>query len=386
MFPQYFIDDIKSNVNLLKLAGEYVELTKAGPLIYKGRCPHPDHVDKDPSFRVWLKGYKNINKINKYDSWACMVCHCGKKGKQYENKGSDCIAFIQWVENLSWKDSIIFLADKYKIPIPTDKNEKLYKEKKNLAYTFIDSLKGESLEYLKKRGLDKDDCFKWGLGFDGIKIVFPLLDRYKNVLGFTRRWLHLPEKCNDKYKNSPNSLIFNKSMYLYGIQNIDEDFEELRITEGPMDVILSQKYGAKNMFAPLGTAFTSSHVDIIKHYNKVPVFCMDGDDAGLKSINRSILMLAEEKIYSKILILPEGKDMADMALELKDSLEEYISENAITYGNYLIQKELSLYQAKINEIKLKSYPALVKVLNQVPTQEERNILKSYIKSIMNIEM
>ena len=45
-------------------------------------------------------------------------------------------------------------------------------------------------------------------------------------------------------------------MYLYGIQNIDEDFPEIRITEGTFDVILAQKYGAKNVFATLGTAFT----------------------------------------------------------------------------------------------------------------------------------
>lgn len=386
MFPQYFIDNIKKNVKLVNLIGEYTDLQKAGPLVYKGNCPHPNHEDKDPSFRVWLKGYKNGSKVSKFDSWACMVCHYGKKGDQFENKGSDCIAFIQWAENLSWKESVIFLANKYGIPIPTDKNEKLYKEKKNLAYSYMDNLKGESLNYLINRGLNKEDCFKWGLGFDGTKIVFPLLDRYRNVLGFTRRWVHLPEKCNDKYKNSCNSSIFNKSLYLYGIQNIDESFDEIRITEGPMDVILPDKYGLKNIFSPLGTAFTEGHVEIIKHYKKVPVFCMDGDEAGLKSINRSIEMLAANGIYSKILLLPQGKDLADIALEEKENIENYVTENSITYGNYLIQKELSLYQAKVNELKLKSYPNLIKILNKVPTQEERIILKSFVKSAMDVDM
>ena len=387
MFPQYFIENIKKNVNLVNLIGEYTELTKAGPLIYKGNCPHPNHVDKDPSFRVWLKGYKNVNKINKYDSWACMVCHCGKKGEQYENKGSDCIAFIQWIEKKSWKDAVIYLANKNSIPIPTDKNEKLYKEKKNLAYSYIENLHGESLTYLKNRGLTEEDCFKWGIGFDGSKIVFPLLDRYKNVLAFTRRWLVLPiEKCNDKYKNSSNSSIFNKSLYLYGLQNIDENFPEIRISEGPMDVILADKYGLKNIFSSLGTAFTEGHIQIIKHYGMVPVFCMDGDDAGLKSINRSIDMLAIEGIYSKIVIFPAGKDLADMALEYKEGIEEYINDNAITYGNYLIQKELNIYHAKVNELKLKSYPKLVKVLSKVPTQEERTILKSFVKTSMGMDM
>ena len=386
MFPQYFIDDIKKNIDMIKLVGEYTELKKAGPYIYKGHCPHPNHDDKDPSFRVWVKGYKNNTKVNKYDSWACMVCHYGKKGDKFENKGSDCISFIQWIEKKSWKDAVIYLANKYRIPIPTDKNEKLYKEKKLLAYNYMENLYGEPFEYLKERGLSREDCYEWGIGYDGLKIVFPLLDRYKNVLGFTRRWLHEPENSNDKYKNSSNSSIFNKSLYLYGIQYIDEDFEEIRITEGSMDVIIARKYGLKNIFAPLGTAFTEGHIEIIKHYNKIPVFCMDGDDAGLKSTNRSIEMLAAHGIYSKILIIPTGKDLAVIALEEKENIENYVSENSITYGNYLIQKELSLYYAKVNELKLKSYPKLAKILNQVPTQEERKILKSFVKSTMGVDM
>lgn len=386
MFPQSFIDNIKNNVSMLKLVGEYTELTKAGPYVYKCNCPSPDHVDKDPSFRIWLKGYKNINKVNKYDSWACMVCHYGKKGKAYENKGSDCISFIQWIENKTWKEAVIFLANKYQIPIPTDKNEKLYKQKKNLAYIYMDNLIGESFTYLKERGLTKEDCIKWAIGFDGKKIVFPLIDRYKNMIGFTRRWLRLPKNCNDKYNNSCSSSIFNKSLYLYGIHNIDEDFDEIRITEGPMDVILSDKYGLKNIFATLGTAFTQGHVDIIKHYGKTPVFCMDGDEAGLKSINKSIEILANEGIYSKLLILPPGKDLADVALEEKENIENYVNQNSITYGNHLIQKEMNLYLSKVNELKLKSYPSLIKTLNKVPNQEERIILKSYIKKIFDIEM
>lgn len=384
MFPQHFLDKIKEVTDLVELAEEYTTIKKAGPLMYKGNCPHPDHVDKDPSFRIWKKGYKSGGKVNKYDTWACMVCHYGKKDK--DNLGSDCFAFVQWVENIPWKMAVIKLANRKQIPIPTDKNEKLYKQKKNLAYSFMDNLKGEALEYLEKRGLTKEDCFNWGIGFDGDKITFPLLDRYKNVLGFTRRWINPPPNCNDKYKNSTNSAIFNKSMYLYGIHTIDESFDEIRITEGAMDVILPNKYGAKNVFAPLGTAFTEGHVDIIKHYGKIPVFCMDGDEAGLKAINRSIELLASHGIYSKVLILPPGKDLADMALELKENIEDYIQDNSITYGNYLIQKEINLYQAKLNELKLKYYPNLKKILTKVPTQEEAKILKTFVKNTIGIDM
>lgn len=344
--------------------------------MYKGHCPHPKHKDNDPSFRVWADSR----------SWACMVCHQGKKSFHDKVYGSDCIAFVQWIENLSWKEAVFYLADKYNVPLPDSKHEAILKEKKNLTYSYMGNLKGKSLKYLLSRGLTEKDCFNWGLGYDGQKIVFPLLDRYRNVLGFTRRWIIVPEGAPDKYKNSSNNAIFNKSLYLYGIHNLDDDFEEIRITEGSLDVILAHKYGVKNITATLGTAFTDGHVELMKHYNKIPVFCMDGDPAGLKAINKSIKLLADNGIYSKLLILPDGKDMADMALELQDDLEEYIQDNAITYGNYLIQQEMNKYNAKVNELKLKHYPTLLKVLDKVPYEDERKILKSYIKQTMGIEI
>jgi DNA primase len=382
MYPQWFIDKLKASIPMKQLAEEYTTLEKTGMRFgkpyYTGLCPHPDHKDHDPSFRVWE--YSN--------SWACMTCHQGKKSKDknFKNEGSDQIAFIVWIEKKPWKEAVKFLAEKYNIPLPEDKNQKLFENKKRLAYSYMDNLQGTALNYLTARGLSKEDCFEWGIGYDGKKIIFPLLDRYKNILAFTKRWINMPENCEDKYKNSANSPIFNKSMYLYGTHKLDTDFKEIRITEGTMDVILADKYGAKNMVATLGTAFTDSHIEILKHYKLLPVFCMDGDKAGLRAINKSAALLAEHNIYCKVLILPDGKDMADLALELKDGIEDYINEHSITYGNYLISNEMNNYLAKLNELKLNYYPKLLSILKQVPTTDEQKILKSHIKNLMNIDI
>lgn len=380
-FPQEFVDQVKETVDMVKLVSEYTDLKKVGTNLYEGHCPHPDHHDSTPSFRVWADS----------QSWACMGCHNGKKtesNKLYKNYGSDCIAFIRWIEPKyrNWRSAIIYLAQKYHIPIPTEENDLIYKHKKTMAYSLMYNLYGEPLKYLQDRGLTINDCDEWMIGFDGQKITFPLFDRYKNILGFTRRWLHVPEGANDKYKNSSNSKIFNKSTYLYGIHNLDDECEEIRITEGPMDVILANKHGAKNVVATLGTAFTEGHVEMIKHYGKTPVFCMDGDEAGLKAINKAITLLAHAGIYSKLLILPEGKDLCDMSIELGDKIEDYIKENSITYGNFLIKESLSLYIAKANELKMKFLPELNKVLNFVPGEDEKTVLKSFIKNSMGIDM
>lgn len=380
MYPQEFIDKIKATVKMKELAEDYTELEKVGVKegkpIWRGRCPHPEHVDKNPSFCVW----------DCYQSWACMVCHQGKKSKKFKNEGSDCIAFIMWIKKISMPQAIEFLAKKYNIPLPSKKNQAIFDAKKKLAYAYMDNLKGKALKYLIDRGLNEEDCFEWGLGFDGMKIIFPLLDRYKNILGFTKRWIEMPEGKDDKYKNSPNSPIFNKSLYLYGTHKLDLEFEEIRITEGSMDVILADKYGVKNIVGTLGTAFTDGHVEIIKHYKLIPVLCFDGDPAGLKAINKTASLLGDNGIYCKVFILPNGKDMADLALELKEDTEQYISDHSITYGNHLLNDEMGLYLAQANELKLKHYPKLLSILKQVPSVEERNVLKSHIKNLMNIDM
>lgn len=390
MFPQEFIDEIKDKVDLVKLVEEYTELKKCGVHTYIGQCPHPNHRDSDPSFRVFTKGYKTGNRINLYDTWSCMGCHSGKKDEKSSEKnfGSDCIAFIRWIEpsKRKWKDAVIYLANKYHIPIPTNENEPIYKNNKLIASSCSKALKGKSLDYLLNRGLTEKDIENWQIGTDGLKITFPLFDRYKNVLGFSRRWIDMPEGAEDKYRNSASSSIFNKSMYLYGIHNLEDDFPEIRITEGPMDVIMANKYGLKNVVGTLGTAFTEGHVEIIKHYGKVPVFIFDGDEAGIKAINRATDLLARNGVYSKIFILPKGEDLFDYSLDVKYDIEKIISEQAITYGTYKIRNVAMEYVSKISEVQMQYIPKFQEIISKAPNKKEMEVLQNLIYNGLGINM
>lgn len=383
MFPQEFINEIKERVDLVELVSEYTNLQKASAQIYQGRCPHPKHDDKNPSLRVWKRGYKN----SKYDSWACMVCHSGDKNiknKEHRNYGSDCIAFYQWIEGVNWKQAVYDLCEKYDIPIPSSEFDKLYKLKRIQTESYIKNLYSTPLQYLYNRGLSDNDIKKWMIGFQGNKIVFPLLNKYRHTIGFTKRWLEMPEGRNDKYKNSSSSKIFNKSNYFYGIHNLDDNFDEIRITEGPMDVIIADKYNAKNIVATLGTAFTDDHVQAIKHLDKIPVFIMDGDGPGITAAEKAINKLAEHGIYSKILILPDSKDLCDLSNELQNDIEKYISDNSLTYGQYKLQKIVNSFDSKVNELKLKEYNNIKKILEEIPYEAERMVMKNYIASKMNM--
>ena len=92
-YQRDFIDKVKESTDLLELISEYTELKKEGRYIWRGRCPHPDHNDSTYSFTV----------NTKTNSWCCYGCHSDKKGVN-NNYGSDCIAFIQWINKgkLSW--------------------------------------------------------------------------------------------------------------------------------------------------------------------------------------------------------------------------------------------------------------------------------------------
>lgn len=376
MLSQEFIDQVKGATSMVALAKKYADLKLVGDGIWQAECPHPNHKDDTPSFIVWEKS----------ESWACMGCHNGKKSIKFKNYGSDCVAFIQWIHNIGWRESIMKLAKDAGIEPEKNKYSELYDHQKRLALSYNRNIPDPVYEYLRRRGVSNKEISDWTIGFDGSRLTFPLIDRYKRTLGFTKRKLKEKEKRSPKYKNSPNSEIFNKSSYLYGIHLIDNDFEEIRITEGSLDVILPHKYGVKNIVATLGTSFTQNHVDMIKNSNKTPVFCMDGDEAGMKSVEKSIDLLSSEGIYSKILLLPKNMDMADLANKFKEETEKYIQDNAITYGQLMIQEVMNQYDAKMNETKLKLYPSIKKILSNIRNEDEQEIIKDYISSRMGLKL
>lgn len=377
-FPDKFIKELKDKTDLVQLVKEYTKLKKVSPGVWQGVCPNPNHDDGTPSFTVWQKT----------NSWACYGCHSGKKGVE-GNKGSDAIAFLQWIENLQWRQAVIKLAQWNDIPLPTDKNQKEFKKNYNLNQKFRRDLYSheEALDYMYDRGLDDIDIESWNLGYDknNKRIVFPLLSKYKDILGFNKRVIDPNYKGGDKYINSSSSEIFNKSIYLYGIHNLDNECNEIRITEGSMDVILGHKYGVKNIVATLGTSFTEQHAKAIQKTGKTPVLIFDGDNAGSSGILKAISYFDALSVYCKIVHLPKGKDLAELSLELKFGIETYIKRNSVTAGYEQISKVVNEYHSSLYSIRLEYIPKLEEIMKNVPKVEQR-MLKSYVKDELNINL
>ena len=152
-----------------------------------------------------------------------------------------------------------------------------------------------------------------------------------------------------------------------------------------MDVILGTKYGAKNVVATLGTAFTEQHAKAIQKTGKTPVLIFDGDSAGNSGILKALTYFESLGVYCKIVKLPEGKDLADLSLDLKFGIETYIKRNAITAGFLQISDLVKEYQSSLYNIRLEFIPRIEEVMKLVPKTEER-VLKSYIKDELNINL
>jgi len=348
-------EEIKSRLDIVDVISEYVPLKKAGQN-WKGLCPF--HSEKTPSFMV------NPSK---------QIYHCFGCGS-----GGDIFTFLIKYENMSFKESLDILAKKagveiqrYKKPAGGEgEKESLLNLYRDASIFYQDNLlrHAGALSYLKGRGITSEAIKLFSLGYapekwDGLlaylqkkgykaemmkkagliiagtkgyydtfrnRIIFPILDLRGDVIAFGGRVI---DDSMPKYLNSPESPIFYKGKILYGL-NIAKDAIKKKgfamFVEGYLDVITSHMNGFQNTVAPLGTALTPGHGNLIKRFAQEAILVFDGDTAGISAAKRSIGILLESGINAKVVPLPEGEDPDSFirskgSSSFKDLLEKPLS-------------------------------------------------------------
>ena len=170
------------------------------------------------------------------------------------------------------------------------------------------------------------------------RITFPIRNIYGKVIAFGGRILG---EGQPKYLNSPETLVFKKSETLYGEDKATgAAYQKKRIivVEGYMDVIAMQNAGFLETVATLGTAVTVHHLARLWRISDEIIFCMDGDNAGLKSMQRAILTvlpLLKNQQKASFLLLPDGLDQDDAVNELGANYMEDMLEKRITLSEIL---------------------------------------------------
>ena len=336
-YPDEVIEEVRSSNNIVDIIGGYVRLQKKGSS-YFGLCPF--HNEKSPSFSV------SPNKQMYY----CFGC----------GAGGNVFTFIMEYENQTFPEAVKILADRAGIALPEaelteeqkrerNKRQLLLEINKTAANYFYYQLNGDqgqqAREYLENRRLSKETQIHFGLGYaskysndlylylkkkgyqDQIlketglltydekrgahdkfwnRVMFPIMDVNNRVIGFGGRVMG---DGTPKYLNSPETMLFDKSRNLYGLNYARTSRKPyMIICEGYMDVIAMHQAGFTNAVASLGTAFTAQHSVLLKRYTQEVRLAYDSDGAGQKAALRAIPILKSAGINVRVIHMDPYKD------------------------------------------------------------------------------
>ncbi len=402
------IEQIKQKINIVDLVAEYIPLKKAG-VNFKALCPF--HNEKTPSFVVSPE--RQIFK--------CFGCQ----------KSGDIFTFLMDKEGMEFKEALEVLAKKggVTLKVQSDKGkgqrERLFeanlKAQEFFHYILTKHLLGKNaLEYIKKRGVKSEYIEKFGIGYApaswesltkfllkrGFKaqevitaglavpsksslydrfrgrIIFPLLDGKDKLRGFSGRVL---DSSEPKYINSPQTPIFDKGTYLFGINLAKIAIREEKqavLVEGEMDVILSHQAGFKNVIASKGTALTQGQVELLKRYTDSILLGFDMDLAGDSASRRGIEIADKGGFNIKVIRLEGGKDAAEVVTADPALMSKAISE-AIPIYDYYIESVASRYNLKdpldLRKIGAELIPVWTKITDDLMRERYIQKLSAFLK-------
>lgn len=410
-FDEKFLEELKRKLNIVDVIGRYCVLKRQGPSNHWARCPLPGHSEKTPSF--------SVNEPGQF--YHCFGC--GKSG--------DVIKFIQEVESLTFYEAVKFLAEIAKMPIPEDskyddeqlkqaklRKDRLYALLRDTALFYVANLKTESAkpfrDYLSKRGISAETITKFGIGastnyndlpiylknkgytdeemlsagvcqknqrgnlydFQANRLIIPIINSLGKVIAFGGRILEA--KGVGKYKNTSDTIIFNKKRNLYGINNLKVEknntgLKNVIMVEGYMDTIALYQAGFKNVVASMGTSLTLDQAKLLKRYTDVVLVSFDGDSAGEGATLRSLEIFANEGFEVKIVKLIDGKDPDDVIRI--DGVEGYqkLLDNAMPLIDFkfdLISKGKDMKDSSDRRKYVSESLAFIKSINDAFLREE----------------
>ncbi|MFA6867127.1 MAG: DNA primase [Clostridia bacterium] len=373
-YSESFLNQIKEKVDIVDLISSYISVKSKGR-DYWACCPF--HNEKTPSFQI----------RQDFQYYKCYGC--GKSGNIF--------TFVMEYEKISFVEAIEFLANKAGLELPDQTNDiayikrkedidKIYEINKAVAIFYhknLFSTKGEKgLEYFQSRQLDNKMISTFGMGYSsdfdslpkylekkgydiasmkmagvigineknnspydffGGRIIIPIIDANGNIIGFTARLLEKkPEFA--KYKNTSNTLAFDKRKNLFGINLLKklrmQGTRKVILVEGHMDVVGLYQYDIKNVVASMGTSLTIEQCRQLKKYADIVYVSFDGDSAGQNATMRGLDILKKEGLEVRVVMLTNNLDPDD-----------YVRINGKEGYQKLLDDSMPLIDFKLHNIK-----------------------------------
>ncbi|MBO6513170.1 MAG: DNA primase [Phycisphaerales bacterium] len=388
----------------------------------KGReyvCLCPFHDDHSPSMCV----------VPAKQIFHCFVC----------GAGGDVFTFAQRYHSMDFREALTFLAERGNIELTPFKPKRSssddpseYQEfpagssKQDIlraneqAQSYFRALynhpeHGQSArDLVKRRGMTDDIVERFGIGtsadrWDGLlmtiqskntdtqafsdagllktrdnggeydalrnRLIFPICDQIGRVVAFGGRRIN--DDDDPKYLNSPETLVFNKSRTLYGLNLAQQAIKRKRvavIVEGYTDVIACHQNGVEYVVATLGTALTKGHATILRRLCDTVVLLFDGDQAGQRAADRAIEVLFSETIDIKIAALSGYTDA-------KDPDELFAQPDGVEIFNRVIDNAVDLLKWRFDRLRAELSGAGAARVTQRIEEEIRTLLDLGIEKL-----
>lgn len=334
--PEPKIQEILDRVDLVGLISRHVELKKAGRE-FKGLCPF--HQEKTPSFYV----------IPEKRFYFCHGCRAS----------GDAVAFVQRYLGKSFVEAVKDLAQEVGVDIeaaqdPTAQERQQIKEATDVAAEHFRNLlwqeEGRAARtYLANRGVSEETARAFGLGWapnawslladkftrlgmtewavkaglvqrrtsgDGFydffrsRLMIPIRAPEGRPIAFGGRLMGTEE--GPKYLNSRDSLLYNKSETLYGMDQARDEIRRRKtaiLVEGYFDCIGLHQAGVRHAVALCSTNLTAGHLQLLRRVDAQQlVLLLDGDQAGLAAVERLAGPLIAAGAAARVALLPQGDD------------------------------------------------------------------------------
>ena len=417
-FSSEFLDRVRAKNDIVDVVSKYVTLTRRG-LNFWACCPF--HNEKTPSFSV------------KQDGQFFKCFGCGESGNVF--------TFIMKMENVDFPTSVEILAKNAGLELPTDtENEEMKKRKheRDRVYAvlkattefyhknLIENPNSEQAKYLKERGLSREMIEKFQIGaslnfdslpehlrklgftakemmsagvvgtgddnriydFYGKRLIFPIFNSFGDVVAYSGRSV-TPSPEHTKYKNTPQTIVFNKSEILFGY-NFARDLKKehmldtLVIVEGHIDVIACHQVGITNTIGCMGTALTTLHAKKIKQLVDNVILCLDGDNAGNMATYKAIDVLKQVGLNVRVVRLSGAKDPDEFIKKFgKDNFLEVLT-NSIDCVDFILTDSAKKYNLENNSEKNQYVQEALNYISKFSTPAEQEIYLKEVQKLVKI--
>ena len=341
--PDHIIDEIRNRTDIVTVISDHVVLKKVGKN-FKGLCPF--HSEKTPSFSV--SPDKRI-----YHCFGCGV-------------GGNVFKFLMETQSISFPEVLKVLAERAGIPLPRNSSDHStdpgHKERESLrklneaATRYFQSLLKNpegglsARNYLTSRHFDAETLERYRVGWaaptwkgllthvqqkssvtqeqllkSGLiikkedsstvydrfrgRVIFPIKDLHSNIIGFGGRSIN--EEDQPKYLNSPETLLYQKSETLFGMDQAKQAIRkenQVILVEGYFDQMRAVQHGVEYVVATCGTALTAKQASMLRNHAETAILIFDSDSAGRSAAEKGFDILLEHGMNVKIVVLPDGQD------------------------------------------------------------------------------